>query len=154
MPQREAWRIVKQKRAVNAFTGEGSAIGGGRWNSRGMRVVYCSGSRSLAALEILVHLVPPVIFEFVAFKVTFNESLLEAISPDLLPLSWRAEPPATSTQFLGDDWLRRQDSAVLAVPSVIIPGELNYLLNPAHRDFKGISIGAPEPFSFDPRLLA
>lgn len=58
------------------------------------------------------------------------------------------------SKLLGDAWVRQARSAVLAVPSVIIVGEANYLFNPAHPDFQNITIGRPEPFAFDPQLLA
>ena len=149
----EAWRIVKEKHAATAFYGEGAAKAGGRWNSRGVLVVYTSGTRSLAALETLVHLNPPLVFKYVAFRLEFDDALVEQVSLKKLPLDWQAEPPPPSTKAIGDAWVRAARSAVLVLPSVIIPGESNYLLNPAHPDFKRISIGKPERFALDPRLL-
>jgi RES domain-containing protein len=69
-----------------------------------------------------------------------------------LPRDWRAYPPPQALADLGSRWAAACASAVLAVPSAIIPQELNYLLNPLHPHFKRIHIGRPEPFSFDPRL--
>ncbi len=149
----EAWRIVKAKHAATAFSGEGAARTGGRWNSRGVRVIYTSSTQSLAVLESLVHLNPPVRFHYVAMRVGFDKALVETVPPQSLPADWQAEPPASSTERLGDRWVREARSAVLALPSVIIPGEVNYLLNPTHPDFKRIAIGKPERFAFDPRLL-
>ena len=149
----EAWRIVKEKHAATAFSGEGAAKTGGRWNSRGVPVVYTSSTKSLAALEILVHLNPPVLFKYVAIRIKFDEALIEIVSPKALPADWRVEPPPPSSKGVGDAWVREARSAVLALPSLIVSGEPNYLLNPAHPDFKKISIGKPEGFSFDPRLL-
>jgi len=147
----EAWRIVKEKHAATAFSGQGAAKMGGRWNSRGVAVVYTSGTKSLAALETLVHLNPPVLFRYVAFHIEFDEALVETL--DTLPPDWQAEPAGPSTKVLGDGWVREARSAVLGVPSIIISGEPNYLLNPAHSDFKKIAIGSLEAFAFDPRLL-
>ena len=149
----EAWRIVKARHASAAFSGKGAAAHGGRWNSRGVSVVYTSGSKSLAALESLVQLNPAVHFKYVAIRVEFEDAIMEEISLKKLPLDWQVEPPAASTQQIGDDWVREARSAVLLLPSVIIPSEPNYLLNPAHPSFKRISIGKPEKFTFDPRLL-
>jgi len=149
----EAWRIVKSKHADTAFSGEGAARFGGRWNSRGVAVVYTSATRSLAALETLVHLNPPVLFPYQIIGLRFREELLERLSPTQLPVDWRAEPPAQSTMRLVDRWVREERSAVLAVPSAIVPEELNYLLNPAHRDFKKIVIGDAMDFTFDSRLI-
>ena len=148
-----AWRIVKEKHAAAAFSGDGAAKFGGRWNSRGIPVVYTSGTKSLAALEILVHLNPPMFFRYVAFRLEFTESLVETLAVKNLPTDWRDEPPPPSTQAMGDAWARSARTAVLALPSVIISGEPNYLLNPAHPDFRRITIGKPEQFTFDSRLL-
>jgi RES domain-containing protein len=92
-------------------------------------------------------------FKYVAFRLQFDAALVENIPLNRLPADWRVEPPPPSTNAIGDAWLREVRSAVLALPSVIVPGELNYLLNPAHPAFKKISISKPEGFIFDPRLL-
>jgi RES domain-containing protein len=149
----EAWRIVKEKHAAAAFSGKGASEYGGRWNSRGVPVVYTSCTKALAALESLVHLNPSVHFKYVAVRIKFDDTLVEILPAKSLPADWQTEPPPPSTKAIGDAWVRRPRSAVLALPSVIISGELNYLLNPAHPDFKRISIGKPDPFTFDPRLL-
>jgi RES domain-containing protein len=148
----EAWRLVKAQHAATAFDGEGARLYGGRWNSMGVRVVYVSFSKSLAALEILVHLKLPVTSKYVAIPVEFADILVEVFSAKKLPAGWNAEPPPAAAQQIGDRWVQEERSAILALPSVIT-GETNYLLNPAHPDFKRIAIGSPEPFSFDPRLL-
>lgn len=150
---RRAWRIVKEKHSATAFDGEGGWLFGGRWNSRGTRLVYTSATLSLAALESLVHLNPPVAFKYVAIPIEFDEALVEIVAAAGLPADWTEEPPPPSTAKIGDLWVKESRSAVLELPSVIIPGEPNYLLNPAHPDFKKITIGKPVPFSFDPRLL-
>jgi RES domain-containing protein len=149
----KGWRIVREEQAARAFSGEGAAKTGGRWNSRGVPVVYTSSTKSLAALETLVHLNPPMSFKYVVFRVQFDEALMERIPLKRLPAEWQIEPPPPSTKAIGDAWVRQRRSAVLALPSVIIAEELNYLLNPAHPDFQRISIGKADRFAFDPRLL-
>ncbi len=148
-----AWRIVKEKHASTAFDGEGAWLFGGRWNSRGTRVVYASSTKALATLESLVHLNPPVTFRYVVIPISFDHALVEKAPLSVLPTNWTEEPPPPSTKKIGDDWAKENRSAVLELPSVIIQSEPNYLLNPAHRDFKKIVIGKPELFSFDPRLI-
>ena len=148
------WRIVPEDRAADAFIGEGAKMYGGRWNSTGSAVVYASQHKSLAALEQLVHLNPMSGKRFKAYLFQFPESFIARVSPGDLPEDWRREPASSSTQRVGDDWIRKARSAVLAVPSIIIPEELNYLLNPAHADFPKIAITRPpQDFVFDPRLL-
>src|SRR6266508_3543145 len=100
----EAWRIVKAKHAATAFSGKGAADYGGRWNSRGVPVVYTSCTKSLAALESLVHLNPPVLFNYVAIRIEFDEALMEIIPPKALPPDWQTKPPPPSTKAIGDGW--------------------------------------------------
>ncbi len=149
-----AWRIVRESRASTAFDGEGAREFGGRWNSPGGRVVYTSATLSLAALETLVHLTQPVSLRHVAFRVEFDEALVEQVDASRLAVGWDAEPPGFASMAAGDDWLRRGRAPILRVPSAIVPVEFNYLLNPAHPQFRGIAIGKATAFAFDRRLIA
>jgi RES domain-containing protein len=127
---------------------------GGRWNRRGTRVVYTSSSLSLAALETLAH--------FDEEEAPDTLVAIPADMPDDVPITriklselvanWRATPPPESLAETGARWAGARHSLVLAVPSAIIPEDLNYLLNPLHAQFKRIRVGRPKPFSFDPRL--
>ena len=148
-----AWRIVKERHAGSAFSGEGAARSGGRWNSRGVRLVYASSSRALAALENLVHLNPPVLFRYVAIPIDFNGIAIERLPIAELPPDWRDHPAPDAVRQVGDAWIRSGRTAVLEVPSAIVPGEWNCLLNPVHADFTRIRTGPSEEFSFDPRLF-
>lgn len=150
---RRAWRIVKVKYAATAFDGEGARRYGGRWNSPGARVVYTSSTLSLAALENLVHLTPPLSFKYSVIQIEFDEALVETMTLANLPKGWTEEPPPPFTKAIGDLWVKEARSAVLELPSAIIQAETNYLLNPAHPDFVKLVIGNPAPFSFDQRLL-
>jgi RES domain-containing protein len=150
---RQAFRIIRETYAATAFTGEGAALTGGRWNSPGARVVYTSASASLAALETLVHLNPALRFKYLIFQIEFDEALVENIPPAILPAGWRDEPPPPATKRLGDAWVKQARSAVLELPSVIIPCESNFLLNISHPDFKSITISKAGAFFFDSRLL-
>ena len=147
-----AWRLVKERHAATAFSGEGAARSGGRWNARGQHMVYASATQSLAVLESLVHLDPSIAFRYVIFRIEIPESVIDPLPTKSLPADWRSEPPSTSTKRIGDHWLRESRSAVLAVPSALVPEESNYLINPGHPDFKKLKIGKPVPFSIDPRL--
>jgi RES domain-containing protein len=149
-----AWRIVKAKHRHTAFDGEAARLFGGRWNSPGSPLVYTAGSTALAALEMLVHLGKATILPaYVLISCTFDESLVGRVEHPRLPSNWRSYPAPPELQLLGDEWLRGSTSAVLEVPSAIIPSESNYLLNPEHADFSSIRVSAPEPFEFDLRLL-
>ncbi|VGO16751.1 hypothetical protein PDESU_05343 [Pontiella desulfatans] len=149
-----AWRIVPPSRVADAFSGEGARLFGGRWNPVGVPVVYAAESKALAALEILVHVDDAELLgDYLCMPVSFDKRMLSVLGFEDLPGDWRDCPPPASTQGLGDRWVRGQSSVVLEVPSVLIPGESNYLINPRHPNFGKLRIGAPEPFEFDPRLL-
>ena len=147
------WRIAKQKHARSAFSGEGARIFEGRWNSAGARMVYCSEHLSLAALEILVHTQPVTIRDkFRVFRVSWDEKMMTTIDLKKLPNGWNAQPPSLISKKIGDEWVHSDRFAVLAVPSVIVPLEKTFLLNPKHRDFGKIKIKDSGSFVLDQRL--
>jgi RES domain-containing protein len=149
-----AWRIVATRFAPDAFSGEGAWRYGGRWNSVGVRVVYTAGSISLAVLELLVHLNDTdVLRSYSKCSVSFDESLITSLTLAKLPPKWRESPAPTVLQALGDEWISSRSSVVLKIPSAIIEDESNYLINPEHKDFGLLDLGAPEPFDLDARLL-
>jgi RES domain-containing protein len=148
-----AWRLVKEKHVATAFSGEGASKAGGRWNSRGTAVVYASESESLAALETLVHIGTGSRIRFSIIRLDFAKAMVETLPLSALPPNWKSEPPGPATKQLGDAWAKGARSAILAVPSVIIPSGFDYVLNPKHPDFSKIVFGKPTAFTFDPRLL-
>lgn len=148
------WRLCAAKYAAQALSGEGAEMVGGRWSPPGIRVAYCAESRALAVVEVLAsadegdrltgikwNLVPAVV----------SADWIE--KPSRFPVNWRQFPHALETQRVGAEWVQARSSVVLRVPSAVVPGEFNYLLNPAHPQFPKVKIGKPEPFSFDPRLV-
>lgn len=149
------WRIAKLKYAETAYSGEGARLVAGRWHEVGQRVVYTSSSAALAALEVLVHtdtdLLPRTPFAAIAATLPARLKILR-LSVDDLPADWNALPALPALRVLGAKWLAERKSAVLAVPSVIVPFEWNYLLNPDHPEFQHIQIAAPRAYHFDPRL--
>ncbi|HVS52142.1 MAG TPA: RES family NAD+ phosphorylase [Opitutaceae bacterium] len=149
------WRLCAQHREPWAFTGEGSARRGGRWNPPGVRVIYCAESRSLAALEVLVNVDQPARLFLTAWIMVPAVASAELVEkPARVPENWRDTPHSAATQAFGAAWVRERRSAVLRVPSTVVPGEFNYLINPLHPDFKRVKIGKPERFTFDARLAS
>lgn len=151
-----AFRLCKTKFLTSAFSGEGARLNGGRWNSPGLAVVYTSSSLSLATLEVLVHLEDPEAFArlFSWVPLEIPGDLIERLDPATLPNRWRDDETNSSSQSVGDAWLRSMRTTVLEVPSVVTPGEWNYLLNPSHPGFPEIQIGEARRFQPDPRLLS
>jgi RES domain-containing protein len=150
----QAWRLVREARADDAFTGEGTRLYGGRWNPVGTRATYLSATRSLAALEVLVHQAERIpVGKFLFYEVRFSSALLTTVSEIDLPANWRTFPPQKSTVEIGRQWIAANTSAVLEVPSILIPEESNFLLNFEHPRATEIEVRDPKPFAFDPRYL-
>lgn len=150
-----AWRLVKTKHLPQAFDGVGAWRVGGRWNNRGTAILYCSDSIALATLEILSHLqsVAPLP-AYSVIPVQFDDELVEEIDASALPDNWKVFPAPSDTRRIGDDWVKHGATPVLRVPSVVVPRQYNYLINPSHDAFGQIVIGDPTTFEFDPRLLS
>ena len=154
MTEVPAYRLVKARHADTAFDGEGARRFGGRWNSKGQPAVYVASSESLAVLEVLVHLgrrepLP----RYALFQVWIPAETIVHLDDNALPPNWRDPIPPAATAEIGDAWLANGKSLALAVPSVVVPREVNYMLNPAHPGFAEVVAGAQRVlFAFDERL--
>ena len=149
-----AWRITHAKFIDSAFDGEGAYLYGGRWNNPGHRIVYVSGCLALAVLELLVNGIQPYeIDQFVSISVDFPKKMVQVLEIKKLPPHWLESPVPDETKTIGDTWLEANMSAVLQIPSAVIPDESNFLINPLHSDFKELKTGPARPFSFDRRLF-
>jgi RES domain-containing protein len=145
-------RVVVASEAESAFSGSEAQERGGRWSAPGACVVYAASSLPLAALEALVHLELHELrrrFVAVAARVPARLALTTCVEP---PPRWNQRPPSAASRGVGMRWLRSGKSAVLSVPSAVVPAERNFLLAPEHADFARIEVFAPVPFRFDPRL--
>ena len=141
----------------------GAYLYGGRWNSPGQYVVYGSGHVSLAMLEVLVHIDDAEAFARQAHvyqRLSFDETQVAVLDEATLPTDWNARPETRFTQSIGDEWVARQETPVLAVPSVVVPPELrfesaylNYLFNLRHPDFGAVvAVGELRALDWDPRF--
>jgi RES domain-containing protein len=148
------WRLCKHKHVRRAFEGTGARLFGGRWNHPGVAVVYTASSVSLAALELFVHVDPQdAPDDLVAIPADIPDDVgRREVRVTSLPRNWRKTPAPAALPELGSRWALGLKTAVLAVPSALVTRERNYLLNPAHADFRRIRIGRPERFAFDPRM--
>lgn len=148
------WHLTRPELAATALSGEGSARYPGRWNPRGIRVAYTSESLSLAALESLAHVENlEMLNHYVALRVDLPESGLTVLSPgDLLP-DWQSEPAPDSTRQLGLEWWCRQETLALKVPSLLIPSEHNFIMNPNHPAVVEVVVAEPVPLPFDAHIL-
>lgn len=134
------------------LSGEGALLYGGRWNSPGQPAVYLGDSLALAAMELLVHLGTLEILEtYRKMPVYVPEDLVMHIEPGELPTGWESGP-RTTTRDIGDRWLAGRQSVALQVPSAVVHGDSNLILNPTHPDMRRLSIGRISDFRFDERL--
>lgn len=155
---RLVWRIATDTQLYEAddLTGAGAKTTGGRWNEPGDALVYSSQTRALACLETVVHLK--------AVSLPLNRYLVEITVPDAvweqaeirsaddLPVGWEAQPAGRASIQFGGEWIRERRSAILVVPSAIVPEEPNVLINPAHADSFGIVARKIRRWLYDPRL--
>jgi RES domain-containing protein len=149
------WRLSRRVFAKEPLSGKGGLYASGRWHSAPRLVVYTSQSLALASLEVLVH----VDFDLaprglVAMEIDVPDDVIVAgLTPADLPRAWRRYPAPRSLQEFGNAWLGGLETAVLRVPSAVVPSEHNYLINPQHPDVQRIRVVAKIPFTFDPRLI-
>jgi RES domain-containing protein len=151
----EVYRITQEKYAAD-MTGNGARLYGGRWNSEGQYALYTASSRALALLEILAH-TPIHILKEKKYKVVTlsipDNARIEIIHLKKLKADWDAWDLMYYTQKMGDAFLRKSDSLLLQVPSVLVPEEMNYMLNPLHPLIKEVQIAFERDLKFNERLL-
>jgi RES domain-containing protein len=154
----------------NDLSGKGAELAGGRWNSKGVAMLYTSSSIALCLCELAVHLpfgIVPKDYYLLTIEFPDNLSIVEIKSEKApptgrggggpggggLPKDWRSVPHAQSTQNIGDKFIAEGKSLVLKVPSAIVPADFNFLFNPAHKDFSKVKIMSAELFEFDSRIF-
>lgn len=153
-----AWRIATDTKEYEAddLSGAGAERTGGRWNEVGQAVVYASETRALACLETIVHLNAgglPLNRYLVAVTIpdaVWARARVESL--DRLPVGWDADPAGRASLRFGAAWLRLGASALLRVPSMIVPEECNVLIDPAHPDSRSITATKIRRWLYDPRL--
>ena len=148
-----AWRLARAEHA-RVLDGRGNRRRGARWNSAGRGVVYASEHASLAVVELLVHVDVaeiPSALSMIEIAVPNNRGVADLSLRDYPP-DWRAD--AEWFRERGDRWLAEGWALVLRAPSVVVPWDLNVMLNPAHPGMAEVRVVGEEPFSFDRRLIA
>lgn len=144
---------ISNCRFIDDLSGTGAAMYGGRWNSIGIHMVYTAGSGSLAMLESLVHFGGRIVGDYCQLALELQEDNIIELKEDTLPGNWRESPAPDALKVFGNQFILNGKSAVLKVPSVLVPNESNYLLNPEHPEFKKIRMLVKSKIKFDDRLL-
>lgn len=148
----EVYRIGHSKYA-ELLNGEGARLHGGRWNSIGVPCLYTSESISLCVLEYACNVrldLLPVSLSITV--ITLPDNSWHEFKWNELPKNWSEIPLPVETQLWGSDLLTTAKTLALKLPSVVIPTEYNYIINPLHPDFKKVKIKEVRPFNFDKRL--
>lgn len=145
------YRLTKKE--FQSLSGRGAELYGGRWNSKGNPMVYTSSSKALAHTECLVHLFTDILPDFVMLTIEIPDpgEIQEVCK---LPKNWNVNPPDCGTKNIGDHFLIENKHLVMKVPSAVVEGEFNYMLNPLHEDMAKVKIIASNPFSFDERIAS
>lgn len=148
----QLYRISSAKFADD-LSGTGAKLYGGRWNAKGVPVVYLASSRSLAMLELLVHLRPEnLIVPYVISTIELPEDKILTVQADLLPNDWNKDGSLLALHQLTNDFIEKSKFLMMRVPSAIVEEEYNFVLNPAHADFAKVSLLAKRSFTFDQRF--
>lgn len=145
---------ISKKRFITDLLGLGAKLYGGRWNPKGVSLVYTSESRALAILEYYIHADPaflPTDVAIASIHIPDDASRKEILIGDLPP-DWREYPAPAELAGLGEKWSKSGEGLVLLVPSVVVPKEMNVLINPGHSLIKKVAIIDVEDYSFDERL--
>ena len=150
------YKIVRKPYSKTPLDGEGSFLFGGRWSSPGIRIAYTAEHLSLAMIEYFVHIDandPPKDLVVVAADIPANVSRVVR-STHKLPSNWRQVPAPPGLAAIGDSFAEQRKSAILVLPSALVPSESNWLINPLHPESAGIKMHPPEPFQYDARFFA
>lgn len=146
---------LSKKAYARDLSGSGAEKAGGRWNSQGLPALYTAGNRALCTVEVAVHLplyILPTDYYLVSLYIP-DHIPIHQLNPSQLPANWQAQPYFRSTRQLGDHFLRQASHLVMQVPSAVVQGDYNYLLNPRHPLMEKITLHAVEHFQFDGRLF-
>ena len=150
----EIYRITQQEFAEDLM-GNGARLFGGRWNSEGFFALYTSSSRSLALLETLAHtpakFLDVRVYHLITLSVPDN-ILTQKISVKNLLQGWDAPDTRPFTKKMGDTFLSNKKNLLLEVPSVMMPEEINYVINPLHEDMKQVKLMGKRRIFFDKRI--
>jgi RES domain-containing protein len=148
------FRLCKAEYRLD-LSGKGAEKSGGRWNSKGTPMVYTGETRALCTTEIAVHTplgILPKDYHLITLEIPEQIKMYE-LPVKRLSADWNSFPHGDATQQIGDGFIKEGKYVVMKVPSAVVQGEFNYLINPFHLDVRKLSIMKTELFRFDERLF-
>lgn len=145
---------LSRKRYSKSLSGKGAAFFGNRWNSKGVEMVYVAQSRALAMAKVAVHLsIGKLPKDYMMLEIEIPEKIAICELKKKLKRGWNDNPPTSVSQEMGDNFIRDGECCILKVPSAVVQGDFNYLINPYHLDFKKMLIQSAVSFPFDTRMF-
>jgi len=150
----KVFRLSKKKYSKE-LNGKGASKSGNRWNSKGTEIIYTAESRALAMAEVAVHLTLAALpSDYVMIEIDIPNSIkIKEIKLKDLPSNWSDHPPSAGAQKIGDNFIDTIEYCLLKVPSAVVQGDYNYLINPYHKEFKKIKVINVFDFPFDRRIF-
>ena len=150
----EVYQLSRRKFTDN-LSGKGSSLKGARWNSTGVELIYSASNRSLAMAEVAVHLTLATLpIDYVMMAVFIPDDIsVQKINLSDLPSNWNTFPHPANTQVIGNKFVSENKYCIIQVPSSVIKGDFNILINPNHPEFTKIRIISIDRFPFDERIF-
>ena len=147
---------LSRKKYSEELSGKGASYSGNRWNSKNTEMIYCASNRALAMAEVAVHLNLALLpNDYLMLEIDIPDSIIiDKIDEKNLPPDWNIFPYIQATQQIGDLFINQSKFCLLRVPSAVVKGDFNFLINPFHSDFKHIKISNSYNFPFDKRLFS
>jgi RES domain-containing protein len=147
------YRIAKEPHDED-MEGTGAKLFGGRWNRQGVAVLYTAAHISLSVLEMIVHVDDLQQVEGLHLLTLDIPDSLQMAEVRLAKLKKNWVDDVDYTQWMGTRFANDNQCVCLIVPSVVVPQEANFILNPAHKDFKKVKVVSNEKIQFDKRLIS
>ncbi len=145
---------LTRKKFEHDLSGKGAEIAGGRWNSKGVRILYTGENRALCTTEIAVHTPLGITPKgYVLQTIQLPKTRIKAVQLNALPKNWKVFPHIAQTKKVGDAFIQQNKYLILKVPSTVIQEEYNYLINPFHHEYLKVKILETVKFEFDKRLF-
>lgn len=142
----KVYRIAKCQ-FIDDISGFGSYLYGGRWNSKGVHMLYTSSTSSLAMLEMIAHGIE-IQEDYCMLMLEIPDDKIKTINQSELPANWFAHPAPDQLKSIGDAFVADNKYLAIRLPSAVNRSETNVLINPKHVEFKKVKVIVGEKIMF------